>query len=254
VPFDMQKFWLLSMIWISITGIVFGWVRHVDARGEQEAMRLVNTVKPYMMNENQITFKYTGYYGACDGVDQHMLQVGKKLSQAFGIPQAEKLSESNSHSIYSAKAEVVPGAVGTVTVASPQGQPSCYIILRLDASHETEQTELIKWQDQAGEQLKKIGIHGQWNVMVQGYVGEQEQSHQKSSEELVNDLVQAFKGNIVESYRDQNTISMSLATDEFQSYIKSGNKTVNLQVALHQESTTGMWRLTVGTPIITMEY
>ncbi|SDP05090.1 TATA-box binding [Paenibacillus sp. yr247] len=250
----MQKFWLLSIICISITGLIFGWVRHADAQGEQEALQLLNTVKPYMMSENQITFKYTGYYGTCGGIDQDMLQVGKKLSQAFGIPQAEVLSESNSHPIYTAKAEVVSGAVVTVTVASPQGQSACYVVLRLDTSNETEQVNLVKWQEQTSEQLKKLGIHGQWNVMVQGYVPEQEQSRQNSSIELVNTIALAFKGKIVESYRDQNTVSLSLSAREFQSSVKSGDQTVNLQVALHQESTTGMLRLTVGTPIITMEY
>lgn len=250
----MQKSWLLSIICISIISIIFGWVRHADAQGEQEALQLLNTVKPYMTSENQITFKYTGYYGTCDGVAQDMLQVGKKLSQAFGIPQAEVLSESNSHPIYTAKSEVVPGAVVTVTVASPQGQSACYVVLRLEASHEAEQSELVKWQEQAGDQLKKLGINGQWNVMVQGYVNEQEQSLLKSSTELVDSIALAFKGKIVESYKDQNTVSQSLSSREFQSSIKSGDKTVNLQVALHQESTTGKLRLTVGTPIITMEY
>ncbi|MCY9665881.1 YwmB family TATA-box binding protein [Paenibacillus alginolyticus] len=250
----MQKSWLLSIICMSIISIIFGWVRHADAQGEQEAFQLLNTVRPYMTSENQITFKYTSNYGTCGGVAQDMLQTGKKLSRAFGIPQAEVLSESNSHPTYKTKAEVVPGAAVTVIVASPQGQSACYVVLRLDASHEAEQSELIKWQEQASEQLKKLGINGQWNVMVQGYVNEQEQSSQESSIKLVNAIALAFKGKTVESYKDQNTVSASLASGEFQSSIKSGNQEVNLQIALHQESTTGKLRLTVGTPIITMEY
>jgi hypothetical protein len=250
----MQKFWLLSIICMSLTGIIFGWVRHADAQVEQEALQLLNTVKPYMMSEKQITFKYTGYYGTCDSIDQEMLQVGKKLSQTFGVPQTEVLSESNAHPIYTAKAEVVPGAVATVTVASPQGQSACYVVLRLDASQEPEQAELVKWQEQAGKQLKKLRINGQWNVMVQDYVSELEQFRQMNSVELVNNIALAFKGKIVESYKDQNTVSASLTSEEFHSFVKSGNQVVNLQVALHQESMTGKWRLTVGTPIITMEY
>ncbi|NRF95895.1 YwmB family TATA-box binding protein [Paenibacillus frigoriresistens] len=250
----MQKSWILSIICISIISIIFGWVRHADAQGEQEALQLLNTVKPYMTSENQIIFKYTGYYSTCSGIDQNLLQVGKKLSQAFGTPQVEVLSESNSHPIYTAKSEVVPGAVVTVAVASPLGQAACYVVLRLDASDEAEQSELVNWQEQASEQLKKLGINGQWNVMVQGYVNEQEQSGQKSSTELVNAIALAFKGKIVESYKDQKTVSASLASKEFHSSVKSGNQTVNLQVAMHQESTTGKLRLTVGTPIITMEY
>ncbi|NQX69799.1 YwmB family TATA-box binding protein [Paenibacillus alba] len=250
----MQKMWLVSVIWISLAGIICGWVRHADAQGEQEALYLLDTVKPYMISDNQITFKYTGYYGSCGGVEQNMLAVGKTLSQAFGMPETDVLSESNSHSIYKAKAEAAPGAVSTVTIASPQGQASCYVVLRLNASQETNQADLVNWQAQADKQMKRLGITGTWNTMVQGYVSEQEQSRQISSAELANQIAQAYKGKIVESYTDQNTISLSLASREFQSSVKSGDQTVNLQVALHQESTTGQWRLTVGTPIITMEY
>ncbi|GFZ96287.1 hypothetical protein GCM10008018_48290 [Paenibacillus marchantiophytorum] len=250
----MQKIWLISFLCLSIAGLIFGWVRQADAHGEQETLQLLNTVRPYMTSENQITFKYTGYYGACGGLDQKMLEVGKELSQKLGLPQTAVLGESNDHPIYTAAKEVVSGAEATITVASPSGQAGCYTVLRLDASPQSEQSELIKWQDQADEQLKKLGIQGQWNVMVQGYAVEQDSAGLMDSDELVNRMVRAFKGNIVERYEDQNTVSMSLASEEFQTSIQSGNNKVNLQIALHQESTSGLWRLTVGTPIITMEY
>ncbi|MBP1966467.1 YwmB family TATA-box binding protein [Paenibacillus aceris] len=250
----MQKSWIRAIIAVAIIGIIFGWVRHADARSEQEALQLLNTVKPYMMSQQQITFKYTGYYGTCAGSDSKMLQAGKKLSLAFDIPQEENLSESNSHSVYSAKKEAAPGALVTLTVASPEGSNECYVVLRLDASEHAEQSDLMNWQERAGDQLKKLGIQGQWNVMVQGFVKEQQQSRQNSTSDLVQEIAQALKGKTVESYSDPKTISLSLASDEFQTSIKSGNQTVNLQLALHQESTTGKWRLTAGTPIITMEY
>ncbi|NOU99377.1 YwmB family TATA-box binding protein [Paenibacillus planticolens] len=248
----MQKNWVRAIMLFSLIGLIFGWVRHADARNGQEALHLLNTVKPYMMSQQQITFKYTGYYGTCAGSDQNILEAGKKLSQAFEIPQEDKLGESNSHSVYTAKTEGAPGAVVTLTVASPEGPNGCYVVLRMDASEQAEQSDLLNWQEQAGNQLAKLGIQGQWNVMAQGYVNEQ--SWQNSADELVHAIAQAFKGKIVESYSDSKTISLSLASGEFQTSVKSGSQTVNLQLALHQESTTGKWRLTAGTPIITMEY
>lgn len=252
----MQKNWINAILAVAIMGIIFGWVRHADARSGQEALQLLNTVKPYMMNEQQITFKYTGYYGTCAGSDLNILQTGKKLSLAFDIPQVDQLSESNSHAVYTARTEIAPGTVVTLTVASPAGSNGCYTVLRLDASERADQSELMNWQEQAGDQLKKLGIEGQWNVMVQGYVNEQEQvlSGKNSANDLAQAVAQAFQGRIVESYSDSKTISLSLASDAFQTSIQSGNQTVNLQLALHQDSTTGKWRLTAGTPIITMEY
>lgn len=252
----MQKSWINAIIAVSIIGIIFGWVCHADARSGQEALQLLNTVKPYMMNEQQITFKYTGYYGTCAGSDRSILQTGKKLSLAFNIPQEDQLGESNSHAVYTARTEIAPGTVVTLSVASPAGTNGCYIVLKLDTSEQADQSELMSWQEQAGDQLKKLGIEGQWNVMVQGYVNEQEQvlSGTNSANDLAQAVAQAFKGKTVESYSDSKTISLSLASNEFQTSIQSGKQTVDLQLALHQDSTTGKWRLTAGTPIITMEY
>ncbi|NEW09433.1 hypothetical protein GK047_26175 [Paenibacillus sp. SYP-B3998] len=251
----MQKFWFLSMLWIAITGIIFGWVRHAGAQGEQDALRLLNTVTPYMNGDDQITFKYTGYFGTCGESEEHLLQAGKQLSQAIGLPQTEGLIESNSSFIYKAELEVGIDEAVTVTVARPQGQSSCYMVLRIDASEGADSTHLIKKQDELSERLRKLQINGQWNVMVHGYVSPSVQLEaQQSSSELVKKIVKDFRGSIVESYSDINTISASLASDGFHSSIRSGNNIVNVQIALHQESTTGMWRLTVGTPIITMEY
>ncbi|MEW9702084.1 YwmB family TATA-box binding protein [Paenibacillus sp. SI8] len=245
----MQKFWFFSILWIAITGLIFGWVRHVEAHDEQDALRLLRTAKPYMMDANGITFKYTGYYGTCDGSDAQMLQAGKQLSRAFGLPEINTLSESNAHPVYHVKEAGV-----TLTVASPQGQSGCYMVLRLDANQDSDSIKMTNWQGEANLQLQHLGIQGQWNVMVQGYVAPQMLADHKNSAALSTAIAKDFNAKIVESYSDQHTVSVSLASNEFEASIKSGSQTVNVQVALHQESTTGMWRLTVGTPVITMEY
>ncbi|MFD0698866.1 YwmB family TATA-box binding protein [Paenibacillus sp. GCM10027628] len=250
----MQKFWLLSIIWISIASIIFGWVRHVDARGEQDAPRLLTSIKPYMSSEYQITLKYTGYYGTCDGTEDKLLQVGKSLSQSFGLPQAIALSVTNSHPIYNEKAEVATDTNVTLTVASPQGQSACYMVLRTNATQGSDVAELIQWQEEKGKQLADLGIKGEWNVMVQGYVTSETLPDSKSINKLVDSIMQVYRGKIVESYTDTNTVSVSIATDQFKASIRSGSQTVNLQLAFHKESTTGMWRITAGTPIITIEY
>ncbi|MNR47270.1 hypothetical protein D3C85_1663530 [compost metagenome] len=102
-------------------------------------------------------------------------------------------------------------------------------------------------------QLQDQGIQGMWTVMVQGSASE-EISLQQRPKEFLTKLVHAYKGSVVESYEDTTTFSVSLDSSEFQTSIRSGNQNVNLQLALHLDSTSGLWRLTAGTPIITMEY
>ncbi|MFC5450923.1 YwmB family TATA-box binding protein [Paenibacillus aestuarii] len=250
----MHKFWLLSMLWVSITSVIFGWVHGADAKGEQDAQQIISVIQPYMSYEKHFTYKYVGYYSTCNGSEDRILQVGQQLSHAFGLPLGQDLNQEGNHSVYSVKTEIMPDATAALTVASPEAQSACYMVLRLDASQEVQLTDLLKWQEQAGGQFSKLGIGGEWNVMVQGYVPQQALVGLDDAATYLENVGHALNGEIVERYHDDHTISLSLASDKFHAYVNSGGQTVNVQMALHQDSTSGMWRLTVGTPVITSEY
>lgn len=249
----MRKMWTQTMIGITIICLFFGWIRHVDAQAKQDAQLLLNVAVPFMQTNQQITFKYTGYFGTCDGLDTKVMAAGASLSQELGFRSMNNEQLPTKHGIYIVKSEVEAGAVMTLTVASPVGQSACYAVLRLDASGNAEHDRLLQWQEQMSTQLKEVGIQGKWNVMIQGNAAE-DISLQNNPKEFLAELVHAYKGNVVESYEDTTTYSTSLASPEFEASIRSGNQKVNVQIALHLDTTSGLWRLTVGTPIITMEY
>ncbi|CAN7224507.1 YwmB family TATA-box binding protein [Paenibacillus sp. LjRoot153] len=249
----MSKRWTQMMIGITILGLFFGWIRHVDAKAEQDAQLLLNVAKPYMQSNEQITFKYTGYFGTCDGVDAKVMGAGERLSQKFGFQSYTNEPISLKNGIYTIKSEVAGSTVATLTIASPVGQSACYAVLRLDASGSADQAWLLKWQEQMTAQLNEQGIQGMWNVMIQGTAAE-DFSLTNDPKEFLAELVKAYEGNVVERYEDGTTFSASLVSSEFEASIRSGNQKVNVQIALHLDTTSGLWRLTIGTPIITMEY
>lgn len=250
----MSKLWTQTILCISIIGLFFGWIRHVDAQAEQDAQLLLNVAKPFMQMDSKVTFKYTGYYGTCDGIDAKIMAAGESLIHELGLKDANAEINPIQHAVFSVKSEVEPGAVMTVTVASPTGQSACYAVLRLDASSNVEQDHLVKWQENTGKLLKDQGIQGTWNVMMQGNASIEAMSLEDGPKEFLEGLVHAYKGSVVESYQDGTTFSTSLASLEFQGFILSGKQKVNVQIALHQDTTSGLWRVTVGTPVITMEY
>jgi hypothetical protein len=57
-----------------------------------------------------------------------------------------------------------------------------------------------------------------------------------------------------EIYQEDHTVSVSLLTKKMHTAVQSGSHKVNLQMALHQNSITKVWRFTMGSPLITMEY
>ncbi|NQX64398.1 YwmB family TATA-box binding protein [Paenibacillus qinlingensis] len=249
----MSKRWVQMMIGITILGLFFGWIRHVDAKAEQDAQLLLRVAKPFMQSNEHITFKYTGYFGTCDGVNAKVMDAGERLSNKLGFQSYTNEPLSLNSSIYTVKSEVAGSAVATLTVASPLGQSACYAVLRVDAPGSADQDQLLKWQEQMTTQLIGQGIQGMWNVMIQGSAAE-DLSLSNDPKEFLAELVQAYKGNVVERYEDGTTFSASLVSSEFEASIRSGNQKVNVQIALHLDTTSGLWRLTIGTPIITMEY
>ncbi|OAS20284.1 YwmB family TATA-box binding protein [Paenibacillus oryzisoli] len=250
----MTKRWTQMLIGLTILGLFFGWIRHVDARAEQDAQLLLRVAKPFMQSNEQITFKYTGYFGTCDGVDARVMGASERLSHKLGFTTNINEPISLKNGIYTNKSEVAESAVATLTVASPVGQSACYAVLRLDAPGSADQAQLLKWQEQMTTQLTGQGIKGKWNVMIQGNAVDEDFGLSNDPKEYLNELVRAYKGTVVESYEDGTTFSASLVASEFESSIQSGDQKVNVQIALHQDTISGLWRLTIGTPIITMEY
>lgn len=249
----MSKRWTQMLIGLTILGLFFGWIRHVDAQAEQDAQLLLRVAKPFMQSNEHITFKYTGYFGTCDGVDAKVMGASERLSQKLGFTTNANESIYLKNGIYTNKSEVAGSAVATLTVASPAGQSACYAVLRLDAPGSADQVQLLNWQEQMTAELTGQGIHGMWNVMIQGNAIE-DFDLSNDPKAYLSELVRAYKGTVVESYEDGTTFSASLVSSEFEASIRSGNQEVNAQIALHQDTTSGLWRLTIGTPIITMEY
>lgn len=164
----MRKRWTQAILCLAIVGLFFGWIRHVDAQTEQDAQLLINVVKPFMQSDPKVTFKFTSYFGKCESENSKIIAAGESLSRELGFTYSNNEALPSQQGIYSVKSEVEPGAIMTLTVASPAGQSSCYTVLRLDASGSVAQKHLLKWQEQVTTRLNKQIIKGIWNVMIQG--------------------------------------------------------------------------------------
>ncbi|NPC94440.1 YwmB family TATA-box binding protein [Bacillus sp. WMMC1349] len=68
-----------------------------------------------------------------------------------------------------------------------------------------------------------------------------------------NDLINEFKGKLVEKLIEPNFVSISAYTNEWRS-IKTENQQMNLQISLRNAGMGEKLTVTVGTPIITTEY
>jgi hypothetical protein len=247
----MNKFWLFSLISIAISSFIMGWFRTEGSSEGNDTRRLLEAVIPYMQQGSQLTFKYTSSYGSCENPEE-LLQAGVALSQKLELPVSSKLEQTLNHLIYASIEQEGKGNTVSLKLIKLEEPPSCYMVLERQTTKVSNKEEFTQWQDQMGAKLAEFGIEGQWNVMVQGELGGNKLAIEPES--VIKQVSTKLRGKILETYMDQGTVSYSLASDQLAGSVASGNHKVNAQVALHQESTTGQWRLTIGSPLITMEY
>lgn len=73
-------------------------------------------------------------------------------------------------------------------------------------------------------------------------------------EKLILEAIKPIKGNLVEEYKEEDTLSISIFTPDIEEYIYTGNRKMNLNIAARYneyEDKTYIW---IGTPIITIGY
>jgi hypothetical protein len=244
----MKKSLLFSFGILLAAGMIAGWAKPSDRRSDAET--LLSESKSLFQGERKVTVRFCSFdEGAKTGGE--LLAQGQKVSEALGIPAAQSVEEKDGIPVYRTAGETAADASGTVSLllTGSHDGASGYLIVKLETVSETQNMP-VQWQRQTAQRLEKLGVRGTWNVMVQGGAagaGDQPERFMKAAGA-------AFRAQKLETYSDEGTLSVSFATGMLKDHIRSGAHDVNLQAALHRDSITGQWRLTIGTPIITSEY
>lgn len=101
------------------------------------------------------------------------------------------------------------------------------------------------------ELLRRHRIPYRWNATVQGYA---RIGGAAEYEAIAASLAKRVKMKEMERYTDETTVSATYFAPEIDAGIDSGGKTVNLQIAVHDDREKGKSRISIGIPLITIEY
>lgn len=160
-----------------------------------------------------------------------------------------------------------------LNVASTE-QNEFYVIVQLSGEPKLDRQTLLASHKQVGEAMNKIGLQASWNMSVQGKLSEMSEGNDVTSTEDTSGLVQAgverkageqlvaleaklshkLDMTEIERYEDAATASVSYQATELPLEIQSGSHLLNMQLAVHQVSGQDDARVTVGFPVITIEY
>lgn len=203
-----------------------------------------------------ITIKWQGAYRTSLTLDEASSKLGEKLGMSVMHPL-----EFQGHEQYTATKTV--GQTKINFTVTDQENGTYYVMVRLETKATGDVaaiTMLEKLQQELGAGLIQAGITPKWNGAIQGEldaihdqgeVGTQEDAIMKL-ETIVQD--QWKQVTVIDRYQDLNTSNATYEVGALPLYIESGQQRLNLQLAVHYNSVSDKPEVSIGSPLLTVEY
>ncbi|MNO75082.1 hypothetical protein D3C76_661070 [compost metagenome] len=196
----------------------------------------------------RLVLKWQGEY---DGDGPEAGVTAANLSDDLGLGETSR-EDGVEHLTYRSAAD--RAGFQTTMFWSELGDGRSYVIVTLETPDLLNAPDLQAEAEEAGAKLRKIGITAEWNTSLQGAAKEQEDPKKALLLTEQNMSAQLPELKVLESYEDETTASHSYSTSALLHSVISGNHKVVLQTAIHQDAKEGSSRVTIGFPLITIEY
>ncbi|MFD3260254.1 YwmB family TATA-box binding protein [Paenibacillus lentus] len=278
----MKKLWGI-MVMIIVAGAVvvkslngIGITANADAAYSSEAeSSRVQLEKMLAVGENltqgdmQGTVKWQGEW-----------QTGLSLEAAAEV-LADRLGLANRYAeqVHERDVFYAEGTAGDIhgkLAITSQAEGLYYVVLRLENQSMAGLDQLAEYGAGYGEALLKEGVRVKWNAALQGAALAVDHAAAFSDSALGGEGyyeggIQDFPANAafeamesrarewlelrqVEGFEDDRTISRSYAVEEFPIKVKSAGKNIGLQLAVHWNTETNRYDVSLGSPLLTVEY
>lgn len=143
-----------------------------------------------------------------------------------------------------------------------------YAMLRLDVAggDQTIVKQLQEAQRIAGDSLADEGVDPRWNAAIQGiaWPASVAEGGKDSGESLLTATLDRLESQIqrsaklklkqAEAFGDEGTASRTYQVEALPISVLSGEHRVALQMVVHRNNSTGMDEITIGSPLLTVEY
>lgn len=177
------------------------------------------------------------------------------LTSRLGLPQAAE-GVLQGHTVFSASGslEGLRASLNLTQLSSSE----YYVVLRLEGKGAEAMTFMTEHQEMAGQSLAEEGVAVEWNAALQGTMKQSDLPKGSSLGEAMDKLENQFADELeltsVEQYEDQDTISRTYRSSHLPITVNSGGELVAFQAAVHVHSETGEQEVSLGSPLLTIEY
>ncbi|WP_433944064.1 hypothetical protein [Paenibacillus sp. SN-8-1] len=182
----------------------------------------------------------------------------KLIAAELGLAEPSSVEVQN-HLVYRSVGQVdrVP-----VKFSITDREKGLYVVAQIDGISQSGVSDLKLAQSDVGRKLSRLGVDIQWNAAVQGNVstiGKRTTSSQGKDVMKLLTQVESQAGNFfelhrVEGFQDEYTASESYEVPNFPISVRSGGAEIGLQMAVHLNTGTGKKELSIGSPVLTVEY
>lgn len=248
----MLNRWMTAGILAIAIIILIGVTQVYAEKNESQAAQLeqlIYTADSVIDNVDRLVIKWQGE-GRGDAQAQAAL-----LASHLGLEQPVRVRQTG-HDVYRSELVVgtANGGVGMLVNVVETGDNGYYAIVQLSGDAHTDRKALMTVHEQIGQLLVDSGMKANWNMSVQGTAANVIKRDASQQLALIEkDLSKNVDIASVERYTDVASASVSYEAAETLS-IKSGSHMLNMQLAVHQIGDEVDNRITVGFPVITIEY
>ncbi|WP_145053467.1 YwmB family TATA-box binding protein [Paenibacillus xylanexedens] len=256
----MLKRWMmtgvLAVAIIMLIGITQVYAEKSVSEGEK-LEQMLNTAGAAIEQVDRLILKWQGQ-GTGDAQE-----IAGLLADGLQLQKSELVRQTG-HDVYRSELKASNEDVGILVNVVVTGSTEYYTIIQLSGNEETDWRVYLALHEQVERLLKDVGIKATWNFSVQG-TGEEAavgiENHNNAPVQagtvvrhIEGALSDKLKLSAVERYEDDSTTSVSYVVPELSLAVNSGSHQLNMQLAVHQDDVLGTNRVTLGFPVITIEY
>ncbi|MFP4976904.1 YwmB family TATA-box binding protein [Paenibacillus sp. CN-4] len=213
----------------------------------------------------RVVLKWQGEVAAGDMTAEEAAVAAGKLARQLGLSEPVR-TEEQGNVVYRAASVSSSAQKAPLDIATPEpslshslfwveyGKGGSYVVVTLETA-DARDAEVLRAQAQtAGDALAAHGVAAKWNVSLQSKAGQQGTpgASLKAAENILSGSLNGLHAE--ESYTDDATACRSYSVPGIRNVLRSGSRDLAVQAAVHYDGFRGENRVTLGFPMITVEY
>lgn len=239
---------------------VYAQKNHILQNAQEQWEQLWRVGSQLTEGSAHITVKWQGAWSSSLSPQE----AGTKLAKNLGLSEPTA-AFFQGHQQYSSSAQTTNEVKSTFTLTDQQNG-EYFVSVRIEAFNKENVDKLEQIQANYGAVLNELGVEIQWNGAIQGKLSTSAKSMNLTQEvtekkelgvlaQLESFMKMQWKEVAgVDQYQDGSTVSATYHVGELPLAVLSGEQRINIQLALHQGSNTDKQEVSIGSPLLTIEY